>query len=29
MDTEHAERPSFKEIQKLNPNWIPDFESCL
>ncbi len=27
MTREHAERPSFKEIQKLNPNWIPDFES--
>lgn len=27
MTREHAERPSFKEIQKLNPDWIPDFES--
>ena len=27
MTPEHAARPSFKEIQKLNPNWIPDFES--
>jgi poly-gamma-glutamate capsule biosynthesis protein CapA/YwtB (metallophosphatase superfamily) len=25
---EHAESQSFKEIQKLNPDWIPDFE-CL
>jgi poly-gamma-glutamate capsule biosynthesis protein CapA/YwtB (metallophosphatase superfamily) len=25
---EHAESKSFKEIQKLNPDWIPDFE-CL
>jgi poly-gamma-glutamate capsule biosynthesis protein CapA/YwtB (metallophosphatase superfamily) len=27
MTREHAERPSFKEIQKLNPGWTPDFES--
>jgi poly-gamma-glutamate capsule biosynthesis protein CapA/YwtB (metallophosphatase superfamily) len=27
MTREHAERKSFKEIQKLNPNWEPDFES--
>jgi len=25
---EHAESKSFKEIQKLNPDWIPDFD-CL
>jgi poly-gamma-glutamate capsule biosynthesis protein CapA/YwtB (metallophosphatase superfamily) len=27
MTREHAARKSFKEIQKLNPNWEPDFES--
>jgi len=27
MTREHAERKSFKEIQKLNPSWEPDFES--
>ena len=27
MTPEHAARPSFKEIQKLNPDWIPDFDS--
>jgi poly-gamma-glutamate synthesis protein (capsule biosynthesis protein) len=27
MTKEHAERPSFKEIQKLNPNWEPEFDS--
>jgi len=27
MTREHAGRKSFKEIQKLNPGWEPDFES--
>jgi poly-gamma-glutamate synthesis protein (capsule biosynthesis protein) len=27
MDKAHAESKSFKEIQKLNPDWIPDFEA--
>jgi poly-gamma-glutamate capsule biosynthesis protein CapA/YwtB (metallophosphatase superfamily) len=27
MDKAHAESKSFREIQTLNPNWIPDFES--
>lgn len=27
MDKAHAESKSFKEIQKLNPDWIPDFDS--
>ncbi len=27
MDKAHAESKSFKEIQSLNPAWIPDFES--
>lgn len=27
MDPEHAQRKSFKEIQKLATNWVPDFES--
>ncbi len=27
MTREHAERKSFKEIQKLNSSWEPDFES--
>lgn len=27
MTTEHAARPSFKEIQKLGENWEPDLES--
>ena len=27
MDKAHAESKSFKEIQTLNPNWIPDFDS--
>ncbi len=27
MDKAHAESKSFKEIQKLNPDWIPDFDA--
>jgi poly-gamma-glutamate capsule biosynthesis protein CapA/YwtB (metallophosphatase superfamily) len=27
MDKAHAEGKGFKEIQKLNPDWIPDFEA--
>ena len=27
MDPEHAARKSFKEIQKLAPDWVPDFDS--
>jgi poly-gamma-glutamate capsule biosynthesis protein CapA/YwtB (metallophosphatase superfamily) len=27
MDKAHAESKSFREIQTLNPNWIPDLES--
>jgi poly-gamma-glutamate synthesis protein (capsule biosynthesis protein) len=27
MDKAHAESASFREIQKLNPDWIPDFEA--
>jgi poly-gamma-glutamate capsule biosynthesis protein CapA/YwtB (metallophosphatase superfamily) len=27
MDKAHAESKSFREIQTLNPNWTPDFES--
>jgi poly-gamma-glutamate capsule biosynthesis protein CapA/YwtB (metallophosphatase superfamily) len=27
MDKAHAESKSFREIQKLNPAWIPDFDS--
>lgn len=27
MDPEHAARPSFKEIQSLAEDWVPDFES--
>lgn len=27
MDPEHAARKSFKEIQKLGENWVPDFDS--
>jgi len=27
MDRAHAQSRSFREIQTLNPNWIPDFES--
>ena len=27
MDKAHADSRSFREIQTLNPNWIPDFES--
>lgn len=27
MDREHAQRKSFKEIQKLAPDWVPDFDS--
>jgi poly-gamma-glutamate capsule biosynthesis protein CapA/YwtB (metallophosphatase superfamily) len=27
MDPEHASRKSFKEIQKLAPDWVPDFDS--
>lgn len=27
MDPEHAQRKSFKEIQKLADNWVPDFDS--
>jgi len=27
MDKAHAESKSFKEIQALSPDWIPDFES--
>jgi poly-gamma-glutamate synthesis protein (capsule biosynthesis protein) len=27
MTPEHAESKGFKEIQKLHPRWIPDFES--
>jgi poly-gamma-glutamate capsule biosynthesis protein CapA/YwtB (metallophosphatase superfamily) len=27
MDKAHAESKGFKEIQKLNPDWIPDFEA--
>jgi poly-gamma-glutamate capsule biosynthesis protein CapA/YwtB (metallophosphatase superfamily) len=27
MDPEHASRKSFKEIQKLAPDWLPDFDS--
>jgi poly-gamma-glutamate capsule biosynthesis protein CapA/YwtB (metallophosphatase superfamily) len=27
MDKVHAESKGFKEIQKLNPDWIPDFEA--
>ncbi|HVY80442.1 MAG TPA: CapA family protein [Steroidobacteraceae bacterium] len=27
MDPEHAARPSFREIQKLAPDWEPDFTS--
>ena len=27
MDPEHAARPSFKEIQALAPDWVPDFDS--
>ncbi|HVN97219.1 MAG TPA: CapA family protein [Syntrophorhabdaceae bacterium] len=27
MDKAHAESKSFREIQKLNPDWIPDFEA--
>ncbi len=27
MDPEHAQRKSFKEIQKLAPDWVPDFDS--
>jgi poly-gamma-glutamate synthesis protein (capsule biosynthesis protein) len=27
MTPEHAARPSFKEIQKLGENWVPDFDS--
>lgn len=27
MDKAHAESKSFKEIQKLNPDWIPDFKA--
>ena len=27
MDKAHAESKNFKEIQKLNPDWIPDFEA--
>ena len=27
MDPEHAQRKSFKEIQKLAEDWVPDFDS--
>jgi len=27
MDTKHAESKGFREIQKLHPDWQPDFES--
>jgi poly-gamma-glutamate capsule biosynthesis protein CapA/YwtB (metallophosphatase superfamily) len=27
MDEAHAQSKGFKEIQKLNPNWVPDFGS--
>jgi poly-gamma-glutamate capsule biosynthesis protein CapA/YwtB (metallophosphatase superfamily) len=27
MDAAHAASPGFREIQKLNPNWVPDFGS--